>query len=147
MTLLHVVTLGSRLMATLPSLKLGFWENTGDCVCAHLHLILEGEIYGTHTICAPVLLERAYFGGILPLPNYKEIWETRTHSCVQRRGEGFWWPVSQKSPPQSPFHSSIVWASVKVRRGPGWCGSVVGVLACEPKGHWFNSQSGHVPGL
>ena len=30
---------------------------------------------------------------------------------------------------------------------PGWCGSVDWVLACEPKGCWFNSQSGNVPGL
>ena len=29
----------------------------------------------------------------------------------------------------------------------GWCGSVDWVLACEPKGHQFNSQSGHMPGL
>ena len=31
--------------------------------------------------------------------------------------------------------------------GPGWCGSVDWVLACEPKGRWFHSQSGHMPGL
>ena len=30
---------------------------------------------------------------------------------------------------------------------PGWCGSVDWVLTCEPKGHGFNSQSGHMPGL
>ena len=30
---------------------------------------------------------------------------------------------------------------------PGWCGSVDWVPACEPKGHWFDSQSGHMPGL
>ena len=30
---------------------------------------------------------------------------------------------------------------------PGWCGSVDWVQACEPKGHWFNSQSGHMPGF
>ena len=29
----------------------------------------------------------------------------------------------------------------------GWCGSVDWVLAFEPKGHWFNSQSEHMPGL
>ena len=28
--------------------------------------------------------------------------------------------------------------------GPGWCGSV---LDCKLKGHWFNSQSGHMPGF
>ena len=31
--------------------------------------------------------------------------------------------------------------------GPSWCGSLDWVLACEPKGHWFNSLSGHMPGL
>ena len=30
---------------------------------------------------------------------------------------------------------------------PGWCGSVDWALACEPKGHWLDSQSGHMPGL
>ena len=29
----------------------------------------------------------------------------------------------------------------------GCCGSVDWVLACEPKGSWFDSQSGHMPGL
>ena len=29
----------------------------------------------------------------------------------------------------------------------GWCVSVDWVLACEPKGCWFNSQSEHMPGL
>ena len=31
--------------------------------------------------------------------------------------------------------------------GPGWCGSVDLVLAWEPKGHRFDSQSGYMPGL
>ena len=31
---------------------------------------------------------------------------------------------------------------------PGWCGSVDwALLACEPKGRQFDSQSGHMPGL
>ena len=30
---------------------------------------------------------------------------------------------------------------------PGWCGSVDILPACKPKGRWFNSQSGHTPGL
>ena len=29
----------------------------------------------------------------------------------------------------------------------GWCGSVEWVPACKPKGHWFDSQSGHMPRL
>ena len=31
--------------------------------------------------------------------------------------------------------------------GPGWCVSVDWVPACEPKGHWFDSQLGCIPGL
>ena len=31
--------------------------------------------------------------------------------------------------------------------GPGWCGSVDWAPACEPKGHQFDSQLGHMPGL
>ena len=30
---------------------------------------------------------------------------------------------------------------------PGWCGSVDWAPACEPKDRWFDSQSGHRPGL
>ena len=30
---------------------------------------------------------------------------------------------------------------------PGWCGSVDWVPTCEPQGHWFDSQSEHMPGL
>ena len=30
---------------------------------------------------------------------------------------------------------------------PGWCGSVDWAAACELKGHRFDSQSGHMPGL
>ena len=33
------------------------------------------------------------------------------------------------------------------RSVPGWCGSVDSVPACEPKGHKFDSQTGHMPGL
>ena len=35
----------------------------------------------------------------------------------------------------------------KKRKSPGWCGSVDWVSACEPKNLWFDSQSGHMPGL
>ena len=31
--------------------------------------------------------------------------------------------------------------------GYGWYGSGDWAPACEPKGHWFDSQSGHMPGL
>ena len=34
-----------------------------------------------------------------------------------------------------------------VKGSPDWCGSVDWVLACKPKGCWFNSHSGHMPGL
>ena len=35
----------------------------------------------------------------------------------------------------------------KNQSSPGWCGLVDWTLACEPKDHWFYSQSGHMPGL
>ena len=34
-----------------------------------------------------------------------------------------------------------------IRICPGWCGSMDRVLVCKPKGHWFDSQSGNMPGL
>ena len=30
---------------------------------------------------------------------------------------------------------------------PGWCGFMDSAPACEPKGLWFDSHSGHMPGL
>ena len=49
----------------------------------------------------------------------------------------------------------VLWAEVLCYSGqrrekqdsPGWCGSVDWVLTCEPRGHWFDSQSGHMPWL
>ena len=35
----------------------------------------------------------------------------------------------------------------KTGDSPGPCDSVGWALAYEPKGHWFDSQSGHMPGL
>ena len=37
--------------------------------------------------------------------------------------------------------------SRKCSSSPGWCGSVDWAPAYEPKGHWFDSQAGHVPRL
>ena len=42
---------------------------------------------------------------------------------------------------QSPQHKQ------NIENRPGWCGSMDSVLAPEPKGCWFDSQSGHMPGL
>ena len=36
---------------------------------------------------------------------------------------------------------------LKLNYSSAWCGSVDWALACETKGHWFTSQSGHMPGL
>ena len=69
-----------------------------------------------------------------------------TASCVQepvcKSGATQWvnWLISGKrSKLDSVFKE---WS-----QGPGWCGSVDWVPACEARGHWFDSQSGHVPGL
>ena len=40
-----------------------------------------------------------------------------------------------------------VYIILKIKISPGWCDSVDWVPAGEPKGCWFNSQSGHMPGL
>ena len=42
---------------------------------------------------------------------------------------------------------SASWVCYKNCKSPGWCGLVGWVLACEPKGHQFDSQSGYMPGL
>ena len=41
----------------------------------------------------------------------------------------------------------LYFTSLKMGTRPGWCGSVDWVPACEPKRHWFNSPSGHMPRL
>ena len=41
--------------------------------------------------------------------------------------------------------TKVMWYQETER--PGWCGLGGWVLACEPKGRWFDSQSGHKPGL
>ena len=40
------------------------------------------------------------------------------------------------------FSSTKVWTTRS-----GWCRSVDWAPACKPKGHWFDSQSGYMPGL
>ena len=35
----------------------------------------------------------------------------------------------------------------RIKEHPGWHGSVDWVPGCEPKDHWFDSQSRHMPGL
>ena len=36
---------------------------------------------------------------------------------------------------------------IRIVQSPGWCGLVDWAQAWEPKGRWFDSQSGHRPGL
>ena len=42
----------------------------------------------------------------------------------------------------------LIQLSVTIKKSycPGWCGSVDWVSFCKPKGHWFDSQSRHMPG-
>ena len=57
------------------------------------------------------------------------------------------WPLSSKTPNTWEVFSVELCLSQERYIGPGWCGSVDWVLACEPKGHQFDSQLGHMPGL
>ena len=42
----------------------------------------------------------------------------------------------------------VLFFEIRINQGcPGWCGAVGWMPACELKGHWFDSQSGHMPGL
>ena len=41
----------------------------------------------------------------------------------------------------------LFWVVKNTKNSHGWCGSVGWVPAWEPKGCWFDSQSGHMPGL
>ena len=44
-------------------------------------------------------------------------------------------------------HGCSGWLENKDITGSGRCGSVDGAPACKPKGHRFDSHSGHMPGL
>ena len=50
-------------------------------------------------------------------------------------------------PVQNPDPQEEKYSVMGIKRSPHWCGSVDWVPACEPKGHQFNSLSGHMPGL
>ena len=41
----------------------------------------------------------------------------------------------------------VIFTQTNKKICPGWYGSVDCVPACELKGHWLNSQSGHMPGF
>ena len=36
---------------------------------------------------------------------------------------------------------------IRIGGCPGWCGSVYWALVCQPRGHWFDICSGHMPVL
>ena len=74
---------------------------------------------------------------------------TIEHSQIQRRRTTWWkvykcldsfWDIGE-------LFSKLFVANLKPTKHPGWCGSVDWVPACKPKGRWFDSQSGHMPGL
>ena len=51
-------------------------------------------------------------------------------------------------PPLPPLSISLSLSlSINKNFSPGWCGSVDWAPAYKPKGHWFCSHSGHMPGL
>ena len=45
------------------------------------------------------------------------------------------------------FPSWLCLKTTLILFSPGWCGSEDWARACEPKGHRFDPQSGHMPGL
>ena len=47
--------------------------------------------------------------------------------------------------PPTPFPAQSSWKPCNLC--PDWSGSGGWVLSCKPKGHKFNSHSGHIPGL
>ena len=56
--------------------------------------------------------------------------------------------VNFNSFPSHSFGDESHWLFFQnISISPGWCGSVDWALAWEPKGCWFNSQSGHMSGL
>ena len=82
------------------------------------------------------------------------LWSSRTYKTnANDRGHNsiyLWevvsWKVHCICRESSRCTLSMFWLS-KNKSSPGWCGSVDWGLAYEPKDRWFDSQSGHVPGL
>ena len=55
-------------------------------------------------------------------------------------------PLSLKSI-SMPLGEDLKKQTNKKGVSPGWCGSVDWVSACEARSCWFNSPTGHMPGL
>ena len=82
-----------------------------------------------------------------------------THIYVHNKDDGFkrgWFAKDTAGfLCEIPESHSIYWWSDRLCKGsskncvngPSWCSSVDWAQACERKGCWFNSQSGHMPGL
>ena len=66
---------------------------------------------------------------------------------VSNEDEGFFGTVHWKHSKPSPGWGRQLSPLEKECPSPGWCGSVHWVLACEPEGCWFDSQTRHKPGL
>ena len=71
----------------------------------------------------------------------------------------YWWFLSRNCGSQKRVDQTSVqyWKGTKIVKlefitqkiypCPGWCGSVDWVPACKARALWFDSQSGHMPGL
>ena len=71
---------------------------------------------------------------------------------LQVSGTPWSWTTSYVEGVLSWGHVLSIWQLPKVwpkkkANSPGWCSSVDWASVCKPKGRWFNSQSGHMPGL
>ena len=78
---------------------------------------------------------------------FSEIWQSRAGGASD---VCFWNKGVESSLPAPPFKDKgelNTFVNRSERFHPGWCSSVDWALTCKPKGPWFDSQSGHMPGL
>ena len=82
----------------------------------------------------------AYTSFWVKLNIFSCIWGLSTHVVCVRVNCSFFCPAFYQILAFPPQYLNIPFS-------PGWCGSVDWVPAWEPKGRWFDSPSGHMPGL
>ena len=142
------------------SLQMGVW--TAAC-CSSLHfykhdqqLLWASCLFSclfctsqvkTHCSCGRVLCIELTSG--LPVQERGALSQLLSNNSLVQLHQGLCSGIGPLTNVANLFKSlSKLWNPLKnYSQSPGWCGSMDWALACKLKGCWFNSQSGHMPGL
>ena len=94
------------------------------------------------------LLESGVAVGVFTYDSQNRDWVIELRVMGWEQGRVHWQSPDPDTNIPSRLVKQVILFYCKTRKhSPGWCDSVDWVLACEPKGCWFESQSGHMPEL